>query len=182
VPNFLQLIRLSLLTSPSPPPVPPKLRGRKRNRNPPAPLSGLDVSALLSASRPTKAITPENPVPEFRQLLDATEDPTGIHTAAKQFSAIIEKHIAESFGDSNYGRVVEEMRVLREEMVDVEEVGVWNGWIRGLKDRLLKGELGMGREELWWRVRREGLGLVGKGESGVSEVSEEEAKQFLASK
>jgi ATP-dependent DNA helicase 2 subunit 2 len=81
-----------------------------------------------------------------------------------------------------YSRVLEEMRVLREEMSDVEEPGVWNKWLRGLKEKIFAGELGGGREELWWKVRKEGLGLVSKGESSVSDVTDEEAKQFLASK
>jgi len=65
------------------------------------------------------------------------------------------------------------MRVMREEMVEVEEVGVWNEWLRGVKGRLVRGELGGERRDFWWEVRRERLGLV----VGGGGVGEEEAKE-----
>ena len=154
----------------------PKLRGRRRNRHETAPLSGLDVSALLATSRPTPKISSENPIPEFRQMLDTTEDPNGIQDAASQLAAVIEKHIKDSFGESEYGRVLAEMGVLRSEMIEMEEPGIWNSWLKELKSKLMSGELGNGRNELWWRIRKEGLGLVTKGESTVSVVADEEAK------
>ena len=110
-------------------------------------------------------------------MLDTTEDPNGIHQAAAQLAAIIEKHITESFGDSAYARVLEEMRVLRSEMIDMEEPGIWNDWIKELKTKIVGGTLGEGRAELWWMIRKDRLGLIVKGESEVSKVGEEEANQ-----
>ena len=72
------------------------------------------------------------------------------------------------------------MGVLRSEMIEMEEPGIWNSWLKKLKSKLLSGELGSGRNELWWRMRKEGLGLVTKGESTISVVAEDEAKMVSA--
>ncbi|MCJ1284175.1 ATP-dependent DNA helicase II subunit 2 [Xylographa opegraphella] len=160
--------------------VPPKLRSRKRQRDRAAPLSGLDVSALLATSRSTSRISPDNPIPEFRQMLETTEDPNGIVDAASQLINIIEKHIKDSFGDSNYDRVIAEMAALRQEMTEMEEPGLWNDWLKNLKERLKGNELGAGRDELWWRVRKDKLGLIVKSEMEVSDIGDDEAKQFLS--
>jgi hypothetical protein len=109
-------------------------------------------------------------------MLETTEDPNGIIEAATQFSAIIEKHIIASFGDSMYSRALEEMDVLRGEMLEMEEPQLWNTWIRELKDKLLRGKLGEGREELWWKMRKERLGLITHEEDKMSDVTENEAK------
>ena len=161
--------------------VPPKVLNRKRNRESSKPLSGLDVGALLQASKPSthRAISASNPIPEFRQVLDHPTSPDDISTAAAEFGSIIAKHIEDSFGHQNYDRVIEEMRVLRTEMVEMEEPGLWNDWVRKVKGRLLKGELGGDRFDLWWRIKKNGLGLVGKGESAGSDISEDEMRRFL---
>lgn len=96
--------------------------------------------------------------------------------------AIIEAHIAHSFGDTGYGRAIEEMRVMRDELVELEEPGIWNAFVRGLKGKVLAGVLGGERREVWWDVRRCGLGLVGRGVSALSEVGEEEAREFLSAR
>ena len=114
-------------------------------------------------------------------MLDTTEDPNGIQDAASQLAAVIEQHIKNSFGESEYDRVLAEMSVLRSEMIEMEEPGIWNTWLKELKSKLLSGEFGSGRNELWWRIRKEGLGLVTKGESTVSAVAEDEAKIVSAS-
>ncbi len=43
--------------------------------------------------------------------------------------------------------------------------------------KILKGELGGERREVWWQVRRNGLGLVDRTLSALSEVGEEEARE-----
>ncbi|MCJ1432282.1 ATP-dependent DNA helicase II subunit 2 [Xylographa pallens] len=158
--------------------VPPKLRGRKRQRERVAPLSGLDVSALLATSR--SKISSDNPIPEFRQMLETTEDPNGIVDAASQLINIIEKHVKDSFGDSSYDRVIAEMTALREEMIEMEEPGLWNDWLKKLKEKLRGDSLGAGRNELWWRIRKDKLGLVIKSEMEVSDIGDDEARQFLS--
>lgn len=107
-------------------------------------------------------------------MLDTADSPAAIRSAVEELGAVVEKQIRDSFGDSLYGQAIEEMRVMREEMVEVEEVGVWNEWLRGVKGRLVRGELGGERRDFWWEVRRERLGLVvggGVGEEEAKEVS-----------
>ncbi|EED20154.1 Ku family DNA helicase, putative [Talaromyces stipitatus ATCC 10500] len=161
--------------------VPPKTKGRKRNRDVDKPLSGLDVDELLHREKRAK-ISPTNAIPEFKQMLASAENVESIKDAASQMQKIIEDHIRNSFGDSNYDRVVEELGVLREELVDYEEPGLYNEFIRPLKEKILKEKLGGDRQELWWLIRRSKVGLIDKSVSDRSEVTEEEAKEFLSSK
>lgn len=113
-------------------------------------------------------------------MLDKTEDPNGIKDAAEQLSAVIEGHVKKSFGDKEYPRVLEEMKVLKEEMREMEEVGFWNDWLKSFKTRLLKGELGGDRSELWWAIRKEKLGLISKAQDNLSNVDEEDAAKFFS--
>jgi len=167
---------VSLSNTVTTPQVPPKTQSRKRARADIAPLSGRDIDSLLGpapSSPKQRKISADNPIPTFRQLLDTADSPAAIRSAVEELGTIVEKQITDSFGDSLYGRAIEEMRVMREEMVEVEEVGVWNEWLRGVKGRLVRGELGGERRDFWWEVRRERLGLV----IGGAGVGEEEAKE-----
>ena len=146
------------------------------------PLSGLDVTALLGSKPKKIKITPENPIPEFKQALDMADGVGAIGDAAQQLVAIIENQIKDSFGDLAYSRAAEELNVLREELTDLEEPGIYNNMIRGLKRKLLAEELGGDRREMWWEIRKNKLGLIEKKVSEVSTVDEEEAKAFLLSK
>lgn len=70
---------------------------------------------------------------------------------------------------------------MRSELIELEEVGIWNEWVRELREKVLKGELGGDRKELWREVGRNRVGLVGRGEvegevGGVG-VGEEEARK-----
>lgn len=156
--------------------VPPKAKGRKRNRDVEKPLSGLDIDELLHREKRAK-ISPENAIPEFKQTLATAENIEAVKDAASQMEKIIEGHIRTSFGDSNYDRVVEELGVLREELIDYEEPGLYNDAIKRIKDKILKEQLGGDRQELWWLIRRSKIGLIDKSVSDRSEVTEDEAKQ-----
>ena len=123
-------------------------------------------------------ISHENPIPEFRQALDTSDSIEGIRQAAKELSAIIETQIKDSFGDVKYNRAIEELGVLREEMIEMEEPGVYNDFISSLKGKLLGEELGGNRKEMWYQIRKAKLGLIEKKSSEQSSVDEEEAKQF----
>lgn len=90
--------------------------------------------------------------------------------------AIITDYIQYSVGDSGYGRAVEAIRVMREELTELEEPGTFNAFIRELKAKILKGELGGDRKEMWWRIRANRLGLIDKKACPVSEISEEDVK------
>jgi ATP-dependent DNA helicase 2 subunit 2 len=156
--------------------VPPKAKGRKRNRDADKPLSGLDVDSLLSREKRIK-ISPDNPIPEFKQMLSNTEDISGIQDAITQLSTIIESRIKNSMGDTGYERAAEEIGAMRSEMLEFEEPGLYNEFLRGLKKKLLEKKLGGDRREMWWVIRSHRLGLIDKALSPQSDVEEKEAKE-----
>ncbi|KAL5003782.1 ATP-dependent DNA helicase II subunit 2 [Aspergillus recurvatus] len=158
--------------------VPPKAKGRKRAREPEKPLSGLDVDALLHQEKRVR-ISPNNAVPEFKQALAQAENIETTKDAVKQMRSIIEDQTRHSLGDANYDRITEGLGVVREELIAYEEPCLYNEFIRGLKEALLKEKLGGDRRELWWLIKRSKLGLIEQRESELSEVTEEEAKKFM---
>lgn len=121
-------------------------------------------------------ISPDNSIPDFRQMLDNAEDLDVIHDAVKQLSNIIEQQIKDSFSDLAYDRALEGINVLRDEMSELEEPGIYNDFLRALKPKLLSDELGGDRREMWDLIRKNHLGLVEKKNSERSSVTEEEAK------
>ncbi|KAF7177234.1 hypothetical protein CNMCM7691_005056 [Aspergillus felis] len=156
--------------------VPPKVKGRKRVRESEKPLSGLDVDALLHQEKRAR-ISPTNAIPEFKQTLTQAETIETIKDAVKQMTSIIEDQIKNSLADANYDRVIEEIGVMRDELISFEEPALYNDFLRQLKDKLLKEELGGDRRELWWLLRRSKLGLITQHESDQSDVTEEQAKE-----
>ncbi|KAI9929275.1 ATP-dependent DNA helicase II subunit 2 [Aspergillus wentii] len=161
--------------------VPPKAKGRKRARETEKPLSGLDVDALLHQEKRAK-ISPNNAIPEFKQTLTHADSIEAIGDAVKQMKAIIEDQIKNSLGDANYDRVSEELGVMKEELISYEEPALYNDLLRQLKEKLLKEQLGGDRRELWWLLRRNRLGLIDKEQSDRSEVTEDEAYDFMSTK
>lgn len=170
---------MSMILTPSA--VPPKVKGRKRDREAEKPLSGLDVDELLHREKRTR-ISPDNAIPEFKQTLASTENIEAVGDAVKQMSVIIENQIRHSLGDANYDRVIEGLGVMREELVGYEEPVLYNNFIRQLKDKILKEELGGDRRELWWLIKRSRVGLIDNKLSERSEVTEQEAREVSASK
>lgn len=159
--------------------VPPKVKGRgKRARTErDKPLSGLDIDALLGLPKTVK-IDPTNLIPSFKQALDATDDLDAIQAAADAMGAQIRALITGSVGDSSYAQALEAMRVMRDDITELEEPEMWNVFVRGLKGEILGGRLGGDRREMWWWIRGSRYGLVDVKRSLVSEVSEEEARRF----
>ncbi|TDZ32117.1 ATP-dependent DNA helicase II subunit 2 [Colletotrichum spinosum] len=163
--------------------VPPKAKGKRTRREQVKPISGLDIDALLgpsSAKRPR--ISAQNAIPEFKRALDTSTDLSHVGQAAEEMGEIIRSLVTDSFGDANYARAAENLGVMREGLVEFEEPQVYNDFIRDLKKKILSGELGGDRREMWWRVRTSRLGLIDVGTSEVSSVSKEEANEFLKSK
>ncbi|KAL4921015.1 SPOC like C-terminal domain-containing protein [Aspergillus aurantiobrunneus] len=159
--------------------VPPKVKGRKRAHEPEKPLSGLDVDALLSQEKRIK-ISPNNAIPEFKQTLSQAENMETTKDAVRQMRSIIEDQIRHSLADANYDRVTEGLGVVREELISYEEPGLYNEFIKELKEQLLKEKLGGDRRELWWLIRRSKLGLIDQGQSELSDVTAEQAKAFMS--
>jgi len=102
-----------------------------------------------------------------------------IPEAMKQMTAIVEDQIKNSFGDSKYNQALEGISTMRLAMVEMEEPKLYNDMLRGLKTKLLAGELGGDRKEMWYLVRRHMVGLIDKKSSPVSDVSPEQADEFL---
>lgn len=165
--------------------VPPQSTATRRQRareSAATTVSGLDVGALLAKRTPAAPrVDPENPIPSFRQMLDTTRDPEGIKKAAQQFGEVIEERVRKDVGGRDESRVLEEMGTLRGEMVEMEEPGIWNEWAKAFREKVLSGELGGERRELWWKVRGQGsqVGLIEGGRDGVSK---EEADGFWSLK
>jgi len=110
-------------------------------------------------------------------MLSRAENIETIHSAVKQLCAIVESQIKNSLSDANYGRVVEALGTMRDELVDYEEPALYNDFLRSLKSKILSEELGGDRRELWWLLRRSKVGLIDKVTSDRSEATEEEAKE-----
>ena len=161
--------------------VPPKVKGRKQNREAEKPLSGLDVDELFRKEKRTK-ISPTNAIPEFKQMLATTENLDAIKDAVKQMTTIIENQIRTSFGDNAYERAIEAIGVMRQEMIELEEPGLYNDALRELKQKIMGEELGGNRKEMWWYVRKNRMGLIDKKGSAMSDVTEEEANAFLTAR
>ena len=110
-------------------------------------------------------------------MLDSAESPDAIREAAEGLGNLIEKHITDSFGGNLYGKAVEEMTAMRDELIEVEEPGLFNMILRKIKEKLVKGELGGERRDFWYEMKRNKIGLIDKKHSDKSEVGEDEAKQ-----
>ncbi|EQL02716.1 hypothetical protein G6O67_003177 [Ophiocordyceps sinensis] len=160
--------------------VPPKAKGRRR-REAVKPISGLDVDALLSEETRGQ-VSRENPIPDFKRALASTEDIGEIEDAAKQMGTVVGSLVTDSFGDSKYAQAVECMGVMREELTNLEEPGVYNSFVRDLKKGLLSGALGGDRRDFWFTVRWSRLGLIDKDQSEASDVSPEQAEEFYTSR
>lgn len=155
--------------------MPPKAKGRRR-REAVKPISGLDVDALLGEK--TKGqVSRENPIPDFKRALASTEEVGEIEDAAKQMGSIVRSLVTDSFGDSKYAQAVECMGVMREELTNLEEPGVYNSFVRDLKKASLSGALGGDRRDFWFAVRGSRLGLIDREQSEVSDVSSEQAEE-----
>lgn len=167
--------------------VPQKARGKRfgrKDREADKPLSELDIGALLAKDpkRKTGRINPDNAIPEFIQILEQSTELSAVEDVCNQLKRIVFDWIRHSVGDAKYGQAVEAMRVMREQMDNFERPDLFNDVARELKKKLLEGELGGERREMWHRVRANRLGLIQKREHERSEVSEEEAKEFLRAK
>ena len=157
--------------------MPPKAKGKRGRKEIIKPLSGLDVESLLGREKRRK-LSVSNAIPGFKQMLEAADDVKVIPEAAKQMGGIIHELIRTSLGDQWYAQALENLSVLRDQMIEFEEPGVYNDFVRDLKARLLRDELGGGRKDLWFRVVRERrLGLIDREEAPASDVSEEEAAE-----
>ncbi|KAF3929000.1 hypothetical protein ABW19_dt0208141 [Dactylella cylindrospora] len=151
--------------------VPSKAKGKKPGRE--KPLSGLDVGKLLEERTKSRQINKDNPVPEFRQMVNAVEESTEVYPLIQQMSDIIKDIIQHSVADLQYGQAIECMKALREECIDLELFELYDSFIKDLKTFLE-----VDRRDFWSRVRKERLGLVLPSEDSRSRVTLEESNRF----
>ena len=90
---------------------------------------------------------------------------------------IIRSLITDSFGDSKYAQAVECLGVMREEIINLEEPGLFNNFVRDLKKQLLSGALSGDRRDFWFKVRWSRMGLIDQKQSEVSDVTSDEADE-----
>ncbi|KAI6091863.1 ATP-dependent DNA helicase II subunit 2 [Hypoxylon rubiginosum] len=162
--------------------VPPKAKGRREKGAKPQPISGLDVDALLNQPQNKRTkIEPDNAIPGFKQMVEYASEESEIEDAAKQMGSIIRSLITNSLGDSGYDRAVENLGVFKDTMVRWEMPELYNSFLTDFKKRLLSGELGGDRRELWWQMKgaRGALGLIDQSVSEPSKVTSEEAAEFF---
>lgn len=155
--------------------VPPKVKG-KRHREQITPISGLDVDSILGSQKRQK-IAGNNSIAEFKQMLATGEDDTVFPKAVKELGTIIRKQIEESTGDSQYGRALENIRVMREEMINLEEPGLYNDFMWDLKKQVLGDKLGGNRRDFWRALKEHRLGLINSEEAQASDVSKDKAAE-----
>ncbi|KAK0389105.1 hypothetical protein NLU13_2680 [Sarocladium strictum] len=161
--------------------VPPKAKGKYR-REAVKPMSGLDVDALLGDEPRGTKISEDNPVPDFKRILGSSEEISDIEDAAKQMGGIIKALITDSFGDSKYDQAMECLGVMREELINLEEPGLYNAFIKDVKKNMLSGAYGGDRRDFWFQIRGAKMGLIDTRQSEVSDVSPEVADEFYKSR
>jgi ATP-dependent DNA helicase 2 subunit 2 len=146
----------------------------RRERRKVQPASALDIDDLLNNSQFKRTeISVENAIPDFKALLDNAEREEEVKSIAEQMGSIIRKVVSGSVGDQSYQRTIEMLRVMRQELDDLEMPEVYNGFVEKFKVDLLGEKLGEGRNELWYLVRREKLGLL----EDDNKINEERMRQ-----
>lgn len=134
------------------------------------------MDALLGEETKGQVST-ENAIPDYKRALATCDDEEQIEDATKKMVTIVRTLITDSFADSKYPQAMETIGVMREELINMDEPGLYNTFVRDLKKSLLSGELGGDRRDFWFKVRWSKLGLIDKKESEVSTVPEEEAEE-----
>lgn len=130
----------------------------------------MDIESLLGKRQ--KTIDPKNAIPDYVRLLSSAPDTSSFKETNDQFLAIIENHITTSLGDQNYERAVEELGVMRREMIEYEEPGMYNEIIDHLFVELENGKLNGDRKEMAYLIRRNRLGRIESNESDMPETSD----------
>lgn len=110
-------------------------------------------------------------------MIEVSDSMSQIEDASKQMGAVIRDLITDSLGNSGYDQAMEDLGVFRTEMIDMQEPDLYNAFVTDLKRRLLAGELGGDRRELWWQMKGAKLGLIDDVVSEQSKVTPAEAAE-----
>ena len=140
----------------------------------------MQVDELLrdGEGRPAKKlkISSNNAIPEFKQHLLHHSSIEAIKDTCAQMEALVREAITNSFADMLYGKACDMMKVMREELVDLDEPDIYNDFVKSLKSDLLAGKLGGNRTDMWKEVQKHRLGLLTAEESERSGTTDEQAK------
>lgn len=132
-----------------------------------------------------KEITKDNSIPAFKQalrlLVMESDEEEHFDSAVKDMTKVIHSLIRDSMGDKNYDQALENIGVMREQLIGLEVPGLYNNFLRDLKTKLKSGSLGGERRDLWIKIQYPGkLGLIHKNQSECSDLTEEEARKVRA--
>lgn len=166
------------------PAAPPKVIGKRQREPSKKPISNIDIEAILSEGLLSrkKQITQDNSIPEFKQALRLlsmeSDDEKHFVSAVNDMTKVIHTLIRDSMGDQHYDRAIENVGVMREQLISLEVPGLYNDFLNDLKTKLKSGALGDDRRDFWVKIRFPGrLGLIHKGQSEYSNISEEDARK-----
>lgn len=154
-----------------------KGRGKRARDNGPAPISGIDLDDLLS-DRKKQKISSKNAIPEFKQMVEKTNDNNVIGDAIRQLGEISRVIIASSsMGGNGYEISLRQIGEMRKTAVDLEVPEPYNEFVLDLKKRLINLELGTERRDFWSLFKRHGFGLITNTEVEFSKTTTDEAKE-----
>lgn len=163
---------------------PTKVTGKRQREPSKKPISNIDIDAILAEGMRSvkKRITQDNSIPEFKQALRLlsmeSDDEKHFVSAVDDMKKVIHSLIRDSMGDQHYDRALENIGVMREQLIRLEVPGLYNEFLRDLKTKLKSGALGDDRREFWVKIRYPGrLGLIHKGQSEYSDVTEDDARK-----
>ncbi|CAL3964795.1 unnamed protein product [Diplocarpon coronariae] len=156
--------------------VPPKKKGKRGERETVTPLSKLDIDALLLQNGRKKEVSRENAEAEFIQMLENPDEPA-IAKATNEMAGHIRYYLKTLTGNNNFGKVFSLLKAFRNEMVELEFPGIYNNFLRDLKDEVANGDFG-DRREFWLQFRRSVCGLI-VNELPDTVVTVQEAEEFL---
>lgn len=163
---------------------PPKVTGKRQREPSKKPISNIDIEAILADGMLSrkKQITEDNSIPAFKQALHLlsmeSDEEKHFVSAVEEMTKVIHSLIRHSMGDQHYDRALENIGVMREQLVGLEVPGLYNEFLRDLKTKLKSGALGDDRRDFWLRIRYPGkLGLIHKSQSEYSDVTEYDARE-----
>ncbi|CZT02065.1 related to ATP-dependent DNA helicase II, 80 kDa subunit (KU autoantigen protein P86) [Rhynchosporium agropyri] len=156
--------------------VPEKVKGRK-GREPAKPASGLDIKALLTSRKKKNEIALENAIPEFKQMIEIANKDEDIEKATAQMGKTIRQSLHSTTGDAGHAVTFSQMKVFRDEMIDLDMPEIYNDFCHDFKKRIFAEEFGDQRN-FWAAFKFQKLGLIRA--TGDSEgANEEEATDFF---
>lgn len=157
----------------------------KRQREPSKkPISNIDIEAMLVEGMRSrkKQITQDNAIPAFKQALRLlnieSDDEKHFVSAVDDMTKVIHSLIRDSMGDQHYDRALENIGVMREQLIGLEVPGLYNDFMMGLKTKLKSGALGGDRRDFWVKIRYPGrLGLIDNTQSEYSAITADDARK-----